>query len=95
MTSAQRSAPVSAAPSNMVKTTMPTPSLNRLSPATVAWSEEGTFSSLSTPSTETGSVGEISAPKTKYQIGSIGRPISRPKPQVSPPTTTVGAGKQP
>ncbi len=73
----------------MVKTTIPTPSLKRLSPATALCSESGTFSSFRTPSTETGSVGAMRAPNTKYQIGAIDRPSSRPTPHVASPTRTV------
>ena len=58
------------------KTTTPTPSLNRLSPATVACSFGGTAARFSTPMTATGSVGLISAPNTKHQIGATPRPSS-------------------
>ena len=58
-----------AAASRIEKTTTPTPSLNRLSPATVACSVGGTAARFNTPMTATGSVGLISAPNTKHQIG--------------------------
>jgi hypothetical protein len=59
---------------------MPTPSLNRLFPQLQIAAKRGRFLPLSTPSTETGSVGEINAPEHKvYQIGAM-----RPQ-QTKPP----------
>ena len=69
--------------------TTPTPSLNRLSPATVASSAGETFARLSTPITDTGSVGLISAPNTKHQIAGTSKPIARDSSRNPPPISAV------
>ena len=53
-------------PRRMENTTTPTPSLKRLSPATVASRTAGTLTDFRMPSTATGSVGLISAPKSRH-----------------------------
>ena len=76
--------PASAAPTSTVKSTTPTPSLNRLSPSTSSDSRFGTPSRRKTASTEIGSVGAINAPKTSATGN------ARPNTQVeSPPTTSA------
>ena len=84
-----RSACPVAAANTMVKTTTPTPSLNRLSVAIVAWIDGGSQASLRMAMTATGSVGLIRAPKTKHQTSGRSGPV-RSSSSFSPnPTTSV------
>ena len=87
------SAPPAAAPSRMANTTTPTPSLNRLSPATVARSAGGTAARPSTAITATGSVGEISAPNTSAHSSGTSMPKApasslKPMPTMAVETST-------
>ncbi|MEJ7661868.1 MAG: hypothetical protein WKG07_20965 [Hymenobacter sp.] len=63
----ENGSPLTAVARMIENTTTPTPSLNRLSPATVACSVGSTVARFRTPITATGSVGLINAPNTRHQ----------------------------
>ncbi len=80
--------PSTAAPSRMVKTTTPMPSLNRLSAAMVVFSSLGAANLLSRAITATGSVGLIRAPNTRHQMKGASMP-NRPVSSLKPAATTT------
>ena len=81
--------PAVAIASTTVNRTTPTPSLNRDSPAIVACRALGTFTVLNRPSTATGSVGLISAPKTSAQTKGMSSANHPNRNHIAPPTTKV------
>ena len=81
--------PPDAIATRTVKRTTPTPSLKRLSPAIFASSVSGTLTCFRMPVTATGSVGEISAPKTRQYENGITRPNALKLTCINPATTSV------
>jgi hypothetical protein len=76
-------------PSTAPKTTTPTPSLNRASPAKMAWKVGGRPRRRNRPTTETGSVGARMAPSTRHQMRATGTPSVRKTSQMPPPKTAT------
>jgi hypothetical protein len=78
-----------ASPSRTAKSTTPTPSLKRDSPVILISSPFGACADLRIPMTAIGSVGEISAPKTKQSRRRMGSPTRSSTIHAARPTIVV------
>ncbi len=80
-----------ATPTATPNTTTPTPSLNRLSPATSACSSAGSPIRRSMAVTETGSVGARIAPSTMHQTSGTGRSTSGNTSHIPAPNSAIAS----